>query len=526
VLSPNLQDYLKLLGQRRNMKVKQRTTCETCRKKKISVGTSLLKSPILQDTHQLWTPQCDGKHPGCTQCIFSKIVCPGYASEWTFVSQGFGKKDRRAVRSTRQPEQRRRVRETSTLVSRPLSTPFDNFVAVLVQSFVPKPNDRAVSVTDTTYPRVCGAWVEVLPELAVGSCSPVLRSAVNSLAITLLSGGPVRKVAVSSAWESYSFALGSLRDDLRSGSPFRSPSLTSEVAAAIMCLLLSELYLGTTMHSWTAHLEGFAQSVQLAGPELFASGIPHKIFVGARPLLVVLSFVTRKASFLNREEWKQVPFQDIPPSPLQELFSRALAIPPILDKLDEAKAAERDLAIAVAKDSVEGLVTVLDELDEWRSKFYDQEVNEPGFGSTSVDRPGPEPPSIWYKSITDCNSATHFWACRALCLVAIGELKTKYPEVTFDLESVATRVPGGNLLQETRRLAMWICQSAEYVLQDEMKMFGPGSVLLPVRVAHDIFLAGGAETEKQLGWCGSILQNAKSKGYEFVPMYFDRSQRP
>jgi hypothetical protein len=180
----------------------------------------------------------------------------------------------------RQQGPRTRAQRAPAVVSRPLTAPLDHLVTFLIRGYVPEQVNQPTRVTDTPQPRVCGAWIEALPELAAARSSPALLSAIRSLAVTLLS---VRKVSPSSAWESYSFALGSLRDELRSAS--RSASLPSEIAAAIMCLLFSELHLNTTLRSWTAHLEGFAQLVRSAGPECFASGIPHKIFVGARPLL-------------------------------------------------------------------------------------------------------------------------------------------------------------------------------------------------------------------------------------------------
>ena len=56
--------------------------------------------------------------------------------------------------------------------------------------------------------------------------------------------------------------------------------------AAVMCLLLAELYHPTSLSSWTAHLQGLGELMQLSQPEIYASGIPHRLFVGARPALV------------------------------------------------------------------------------------------------------------------------------------------------------------------------------------------------------------------------------------------------
>lgn len=37
---------------------------------------------------------------------------------------------------------------------------------------------------------------------------------------------------------------------------------------------------------WIAHVRGVGEFIRAYGPELYRSGIPHKLFVGVRPLLV------------------------------------------------------------------------------------------------------------------------------------------------------------------------------------------------------------------------------------------------
>ena len=129
----------------------------------------------------------------------------------------------------------------------------------------------------------------MLPELA-GGRNEALSSAIHAFAVTLLGVGEGKakseRASLSSARESYSMALGALRRELQPGLRSPSPLLPSQIAAAIMCLLLAELFLPTTLSSWTTHLEGFAQSMRLAKPEFYASGMRHKLFVGARPILV------------------------------------------------------------------------------------------------------------------------------------------------------------------------------------------------------------------------------------------------
>ena len=182
-----------------------------------------------------------------------------------------------------------------TTIARPLAAPLDCLITFIVRRYVPEPNHRLFrGIGDDPPPRVCGAWVEVLPDLVANSVNPALPAAISAFALALLSGGPDKSGSILSGHEAYSLALRSLRLELRT-TP-KNGSLPSELAAAIMCLLLAELFLPTSLDSWTAHLQGFAELMQLAHPELYTVGIPHKLFVGARPILVGFSGLSTLSS--------------------------------------------------------------------------------------------------------------------------------------------------------------------------------------------------------------------------------------
>lgn len=174
---------------------------------------------------------------------------------------------------------------TSSAVPRPLTAPLDPLMTFVVRSFVPaanlSPGRGGGSVPPT---RVCGSWVEVLPVLASGGNNIALSSAINAFAMAMMSGATASTSMTSSAGETYSQALCALHSELRSAP--KSKALPSQIIASIMCLLFAELFQPTSLGSWMAHLHGFGQSMKLAKPKFFASGIPHRLFAGARPILV------------------------------------------------------------------------------------------------------------------------------------------------------------------------------------------------------------------------------------------------
>ncbi len=157
-----------------------------------------------------------------------------------------------------------------------------DLMMAIIDSYVPESEAGPPDSTVEPSPRICGSWVEVLPELVDNDTDTALASAVRAFALSILSRGPKRSFPVAEGLEAYNKALISVNEALRS--PYSDFPVA--IAAAVMCLLLAELYHVTSLSSWTAHLEGLAGLMQLSRPEVYSSGIPHRLFVGARPVLV------------------------------------------------------------------------------------------------------------------------------------------------------------------------------------------------------------------------------------------------
>jgi hypothetical protein len=115
----------------------------------------------------------------------------------------------------------------------------DDFIALVVQNYVPK--DTATGIYNdfsTNQPRICGAWVEVLPNLRSAGGTPdlVLTAAVEALATSIKAQklNPDRDNVES--FQSYEVALRSLRKSVVVDRRF-----DTEVLASIMCLSLVEV---------------------------------------------------------------------------------------------------------------------------------------------------------------------------------------------------------------------------------------------------------------------------------------------
>jgi hypothetical protein len=109
----------------------------------------------------------------------------------------------------------------------------------VVQNFSP------ISVWDQNYSRdspqrICGAWVETLPELARQTEADFfLAPAVRTLAVAILARGLNGRAPLSDALKAHTAALSALRTGLAAD----MTSCSNLFAAATMCLYLSEVCL-------------------------------------------------------------------------------------------------------------------------------------------------------------------------------------------------------------------------------------------------------------------------------------------
>jgi hypothetical protein len=123
------------------------------------------------------------------------------------------------------------------IMARSLSWPLFDMISLLVQNFTPVGYSSTSAVSALSPPRICGAWIEALPELASkGEHEHVLSSAIKAFATSILAQGCEGRAPVCDALRAYGLGLQSLRNGLRDQQKFSNVFI-----AATMCLFLSEV---------------------------------------------------------------------------------------------------------------------------------------------------------------------------------------------------------------------------------------------------------------------------------------------
>ncbi|KAK2738397.1 hypothetical protein FQN57_007074 [Myotisia sp. PD_48] len=490
------------------MKVRQRKVCHTCRAKKLG---------------------CDGRQPACSQCVLTGHMCGGYEYDLIFVHHN--------STATKKPYSAR-SKKGGVICSQdrtgwpltfgiPPNLPaisLNDMTLFIIQNYTPAceiPLLFSDPATPRPRSRVCGVWAETLPTLVtMGKHETLLSCAVQTLGLAILSKGPSYGFSQFECFKTYSRALRYLQHQLsRVGSCF-----DEKLAAAIMCLTLAELMLPTSDFAWSAHVKGVEGLIRVSGPELFSKGIPHILFAGFRPLLLFDAFQSRRSTFLTLDEWTSIPFKASPPSPMQSLLSQAAAIPPVLERVDLlAKFPETVETTKIIGKAVDELLNILELLRGWKHSLS-RELAEPLYWVAA----GPESPSnlvirgyqrsdrqyghrLWFPSLMVASCMTHYWAFKIVCLLELNKLLSLYPTTTlYALESRENEHSNpwpyhpfndqAGLPSQARALdlAINICQSMEYLMQDEMKLYGPASTFFPLKTAIECFKVGPLEGKDHL----------------------------
>ncbi|KAF9888459.1 hypothetical protein FE257_008566 [Aspergillus nanangensis] len=450
--------------------------------------------------------RCDGKQPECSQCCLTSRRCPGYPTAWEFVPQEKGKRNKKRIAADSS--------HTDTPLNR--SPPSSAIVDLIIQSYIPQEELPSLkNPSDDLRSRICGSWVGVLPDLNRHPGSdPVLLTAVDALATSIMSLQPPQELAYIESAQSYLTAIQTLRKDLH----VAHRSCDSEVLAAIMCLSLAELMFPESDDGLSMHVNAVACILQSHGPGRYQAGTLHKLFIGFRPLLMIHAIQARKAIFLAAHSWTSIPFAFFSPSPMQSLLNQVATLPSLLERIDRLPDRESMSFGPEVNDIFESLVDILHRLDKWESAlhsdtatplYWDRDENR-DLCFTKV--------AIWFPNITMANVFTHIWTFRGVALFEMERLIDIFPRLRIDYSTILTDLHFDHVRSTVAEYSQKICQSMEYLMQDEMRLFGPASTLLPLQMAYRAFTSDPVKNEEGVHFIDDIVAGLVKKGLRSVPV--------
>ncbi|KAF7118791.1 hypothetical protein CNMCM5793_008416 [Aspergillus hiratsukae] len=493
------------------MKVKQKSVCGNCRKRKLG---------------------CDGKHPECSQCTLTGRKCPGYPQEWTFVQQNIpateashqiqipangatGGSRQESVKIKGSPSlhisRDANAQHGVTTVKIPdvTSASPDELAFIVLEHYIPRDELPFLSYDSNVNrcSRICGSWVEVLPRLAnTSSQDSVFFVSMKALAFAIAAYKDPQRVSTLDATRVYSAAICALRRQLAA----KSQPFDAELAASIMCLSLAEGMFPGSVEGMSAHIKGVGQLMKAHGPNHYQAGLLHKLFVGFRPLLVIEAFRCRQPTFLAEKQWTSIPFAFSNTSLMQDFLSGVANIPNYLHAVDQLMVNPDDASPEYITEVCFGLVEWISRLEEWEQTLEREEGGPYDISSgkehaAEAINPGITGHTLWYPSVTAANVSTHLWAIRIVCLKEIDKLNATFGrtvEACLPTEFCNVEYRQNQVLTLSKR----ICHSMEYLLQDDLQFFGPASTVFPLKVVYDCFREMALENEAVAGATIELLE--------------------
>ncbi|KAL7811201.1 hypothetical protein V8C44DRAFT_330946 [Trichoderma aethiopicum] len=477
---------------------------------------------------------CDRKSPSCSQCLFTGRTCGGYHRQAIFVQGDVGTTKPRtrkahapddphppALRVDAQPpakqgKTRRRRRRTkgpaikyqvvSSHPSETLSSELDYLISLIIENFTPAEEKSLVSAVDGSAAcldsRVCGTWVTLLPTIVARTTVhlDVLQCAVRTLGYTILNKIPRALEEYGETIRLFTSTLGIVGE----GS-------FEELLAAILCLTVAEVLLGTEHNGWQAHTRGISTLIREKGPEAFQDGIAHQLFTSFRVFMLLEAIQHRGETFLDEPAWRTVPFSSEPRSLMQSLLDQISGLPSLLQRLDA-------ISNGSPKGQTEDIVALYKDFDAQMLRLEDWETNlNSGAESRllwwpvalSSDTGTAFPISYEFTNVLVANTIIHYWGFLLVIQISLETLQAICDKHGIDNSHIAKQRATA-LLDRKLTLANDICQSVRYHLRPEMKLYGPAATLFPLNVALQIFRQEN-KTRETL-WCEETICRLGSMG--------------
>ena len=231
---------------------------------------------------------------------------------------------------------------------------------------------------------------------------------------------------------------------------------------------------------------------------------------------MISSIIQRRKTFLAREEWTTTPFRGHAGSKIQLLFNRASALPALLERYYDLVDVE-----VVDEVAVERLRTdfreIIESFWEWELVLH-SEAASPVFWSkhNSDDSSCLDSKVLWFPNIMTANSLTHCWAFMIVARSHLSMLNGTVSAVKGNGQRAFLRGRSDSASEEpVAALAEKICDSMAYIMQPDMRLYGPGSAFFTFPTAVHVFRSEPDRYRLQLLRCEQILDHLATIGFYF-----------
>ena len=123
---------------------------------------------------------------------------------------------------------------------------------------------------------------------------------------------------------------------------------------------------------------------------------------------------------------------------------------------------------------------------------------------------------LWFPDIMTANTLTHCWAFEIIAKRHLGMLGGAVSTMQTNSRQDSSWALSKSSERTIGLLAEMICDSMPYLMQPEMKLYGPGSAHFTFPTAIQVFRSEPDRYSAQLSRCQCIIGRLVSKGFHFA----------
>lgn len=200
---------------------------------------------------------------------------------------------------------------------------------------------------------------------------------------------------------------------------------------------------------------------------------------------------------------------------MQQLLSKASKIPSLLERFDVIRGSVDQADFLAIEDLRLGLRDTLEGLEEWESAQWSQAPSPLSWMKRTQKPSAPSEKDLWFLNLTVANSLTYCWAFKIIAkshLIMLSNAPAARNEEHLQL----TLHPSfdSNTEPSVVTLAEMICDSMTYLLQPEMKLYGPTSTFFTLHTAIQVFKRNPDGYSAQILRCQKIVAQLAALGIQ------------
>jgi hypothetical protein len=205
------------------------------------------------------------------------------------------------------------------------------------------------------------------------------------------------------------------------------------------------------------------------------------------------------------------------------LLNKVAIVPTCLHQIDEMSDNPGQTDPSAITTLFSSLANILVGLENWETSLQ-HGPDGPCYWPHATDSqpkegaPQTQDTALWFPNVTMANVFTHMWTFRIICMTELEKLALLFPWLILGEMSLTNQCHLHHIQDHTLTLSNQICSSMEYLLQDEMKLFGPASTFVPLKTVYHQFKADGSRQMNIIARCQAIVKRLVDKGLLSAPI--------